>query len=183
MSASDEEWFLWDSENGEQPTGASETLLSRLRSMSGIWQSLGVRAENTYVLYQPGSLTVAVDIVDRGRHLIIGTLRVDHLGAFIYAAWIAPSLADRPDITQADPRDGVTFAVEPPASENGIDETVAWLEAQLRRPVQFLQCSQSGKTIATLYILADTGRGLCESGPRSFNRNPRTASSVIQIRP
>jgi hypothetical protein len=182
MATQDEEWFLLVEENGELPTGASKLLLSRVRSMARIWQSLGVRADDTNARCLFRRVILCIDIVDQEEPSIIGTLRVDHLDSSISAAWVNSSIAwEETDITQTFPKDAVSFTVEPADSANGIDEAVTWLEAQLRRPVHFLRWTQGGKTIARHWLLADTGRDLVVSGNARDRRRP--ADSVSQIRP
>lgn len=93
MSTSDEEWFLLVVDDGQSTTGASEALLSQLRSMSGAWQSLGVSTVATNACYRLGQLIICIDIYDRTDGVMLGTLRVDHLNTSICGAWVDSCIA------------------------------------------------------------------------------------------
>jgi hypothetical protein len=115
----------------------------------------------------------------------LACLRADHLGSAIVCAWIGAEFSGGADtdLAEAHPQDILTVSAEPPGSTHGVDEAIAWLEAQCRRPVQRLEWTRDGETVARLWMLADTGRGLVVGGPRQFWQNPSTADAVLQIRP
>ncbi|HEV2457591.1 MAG TPA: hypothetical protein VGS80_04440 [Ktedonobacterales bacterium] len=173
-------------------TEGSVTLLQRVRVMAATWQALGVV---TSASSRRGRLSLFVDIGDnhpfysksagRMQTVALACLRVDHLGSAIACAWIgAAYFGDAEiDIMEADPHDGLTIPVDPPSSAAGVDEAIAWLEAQCRRPVQRLEWTRDRETVARLWMLADTGRPLVVGGPRQLWQDPPTADTVLQIRP
>jgi len=174
------------------PTEGSATLLRRVRAMAATWQVLKV---GTSASYRRGRLSLFVDIDDNHpfyskseghmQTAALACLRVDHLGSAIACAWIGAAYYEDAEtsIMEADPNDGVTIPVDPPGSVQGIDAAIGWLEAQCRRPVQRLEWTRDGETVARLWLLADTGRSLVLQGPRQFWQDPSTADAVLQIRP
>jgi hypothetical protein len=182
----DEGWFALYEDEEQNPTEGSEALLNRVRSLSGMWHSLGMSAVGTSASARPGQLSLFVDIGDDMQPVALACLRVDYLGTSISAAWISASFghfscADV-DITQVDPHDSMIVTVSPPGSTSGLDEAIGWLEAQLRRPLHYFQWTKDGETIARLWMLTDTGRGLVVAGPRQIWQDPRTADFTRQLR-
>ena len=190
----DEEWFSLCVNEEQNPTMGSVTLLSRVRSMAETWKKLHV---STSAFYQPGQLSLFADICDftarsvDGASSITGSqiarLRVDHFGTSISTGWVSCSSEYWWYHTLENSQDGRKIPVESSESLTGIDEAIDWLVAQLRRPIQRLEWSRDNKTVAILWILADTGRKLSAAGSPALMgklmRNLQTATSVFQVRP
>lgn len=178
------------------PTLGSQALLSRIRSLSGTWQSLGMVAAGTSASYRPGLLSLFVDICDpypifskrenRWHGVALACLRINHFGPSISAGWVPASdghFSVDIDPFGAIPQDAISVKISPLRPTDGIDEAIAWLEAQLRRPIQRIEWTREGETVARLWLLADTGRRLVQGGPPAIARDPQTADSVRQILP
>lgn len=114
---------------------------------------------------------------------IAGVALAELPGTSISTGWASASSEFVEPVAEASPKDGITIPVDLVSPTTGIVEAVAWLEAQLRRPVQRFEWTRGGKTVAKHWMLADTGRGLVVSGPPAIWRDPQTATTVFQVRP
>lgn len=190
VDQSPEDWFVVidgtlgedDEQPDEEPEfgGAPAAFLRRLRELVPAWVSLGLDWEDTFGSYANGRLTVAVDIVDQNASMSFGAVRVEVTDSEWVGAWVSPSLSTQPTLADAGPEDQ---AGGPIAGEADVDAPVAWLEAQLRRPVNRYIWRDDGKVVAERWRLEDTGRGLVVSGPKELWSRPETATETAHVRP
>ena len=151
-----DDWF-----EGDGRTDAERRFIAALREHARSWGRLGVRPVDTQAWTDREVLYVHVDLVDRALRQIVGTVIVELDGERVRGYWGALELVGEPDIPRHDRFDS------PPLDtpEEAARHAAAWLEAQLRRPIECREWRQGSTLTRRQWHLADTGRALVAAGP------------------
>jgi hypothetical protein len=172
----DAEW------TGEDPpfAGAPAAFLELLRQMAPTWEALGITPHDTDAGYDEGRLRVVVVLLDREVDAVFAALRVDLTDSGWSAEWVSPFAFAEPAFWGANPLGEVTGKMDD--VETGISDAVAWLAAELRRPVVRYVWRAGGRITSCWWDVDDGVVEASISYPPYVALDPQTADETTRIR-
>lgn len=161
-------WFA----GGEPRDEAEHAFLATWRARAGMWAVADLQPSHTSVTTAIDPLLVSVDRIaglPEDQSLQVGFWQTDPYGPALEGEWGDRYLLDN----HVYGRDGLTVLGLRASPEQFANWTASWLEAQLMRPVDWLQWLNSrGTVVATRWRLVGSDFVLKSQGRPGLRRRP-----------